>query len=266
MTRAANIAAFQDDPGKFARYVEGRSAPVSLGARVVTTYDPGRHFLQDVELPVTQDATGVRMWDAYHHPACILGQLLSPHRLVVHDVVYREGVGIRELIELEVKPLLSTSKYRDKIHTWRDIGDPSMLTPDQSSINQVTANVIRELLGGRFEPGPTRWPARIDPTITAFNRNAINGMPLIVLSKTAYLLHRALNGGWYWKTDNNGHPMGSEPVKNNYSHVGDALLYGNALLFPFEAAERYKNLKKLSQKDRMARAMSYSSVERRRAV
>lgn len=265
LTRAANIAAFQDDPGKFARYVEGRSAPVQLGAPVVTTYNAERHYLQDTELPVVQDATGVRFWDGYHHPACIVGQLLPPHRLVIHDVCYAEGIGVRELIENYLKPLFASSKYKDKIHTWRDIGDPSMNTPDQSTVNQSAATVIRDLLGGSFEPGPTRWPARIDPTITAFNRNALNGLPLIQLSKTAYFLHRALNGGWYWKTDNNGHPIGSEPMKNQFSHAGDALLYGNAIVFPFESALPYEKLKQISQKDRMARAMSYSPGERRRA-
>lgn len=263
LTRAANIAAFQDDPGKFARYVEGRAAPVQLGVRVVSTYDPSRHYLQDVELPVTQDATGVRFWDGYHHPSCIIGQLLPPHRLVIHDVAYREGVGVRELIENDIQPLLASSKYRGKIHTWRDIGDPSMRTPDQSTVNNTAARVIHDLLGGNFEPGPTRWPARIDPTVSAFNRNALNGMPLILLSKTAYFLHRALNGGWHWKIDNNGKPTGSEPVKNSFSHVGDALLYGNAIVFPFESALPYEKLKKISQKDRMSRAMSYSMTERR---
>ena len=262
LTRAAHIAAFQDDPGKFARYVEGRAAPVNIGASVVTTYNPQRHFCQDVELPVVKDATGVRFWDGYHHPSCIIGQLLPPHRLVIHDVIYREGVGVRELIENDIQPLLASSKYKDKIHTWRDIGDPSMQTPDQSTVNQTAAKVIFDLLKGNFEPGPTRWPARIDPTITAFNRNALNGLPLIQLSKTAYFLHRALNGGWCWKVDNNGRPTGSEPIKNQFSHVGDALLYGNAIVFPFESELPYEQLKKISQKDRMARAMSYAAGRR----
>lgn len=266
LTRAANIAAFQDDPGKFARYVEGRAAPVSLGQSVITTYSPARHFLPNTELPVTPDARGVRFWDGYHHPSCIIGQLLPPHRLVIHDVIYREGVGVRELIENDIQPMLASGKYSGKIHTWRDIGDPSMNTPDQSTINESAANTIHEMLGGNFEPGPTRWPARIDPAISAFNRNALNGMPLVQLSKTAYFLHRALNGGWYWKTDNNGHAMGSEPAKNNFSHVGDALLYGLAIVFPFESALPYDKLKNISQKDRMARAMSYSHVERHRMV
>lgn len=266
LSRAANIAAFQDDSGKMARYVEGRAAPVNFGARVVSTYNPAIHFLQDVELPVIRDAVGVRFWDGYHHPSCIIGQLIPPHRLIIHDVLYAEGVGVRELIPNYIQPLLASSKYAGKIHTWRDIGDPSMNTPDQSTVNQCAANVIAEMLGGNFEPGPTRWPARIDPTVSAFNRNALNGLPLIQLSKTAYFLHRALNGGWHWKTDNNNHVIGTEPVKNQFSHVGDALLYGNAIVFPFESALPFDKLRKISQKDRMARAMSYSPGERRRMV
>jgi hypothetical protein len=54
-------------------------------------------------------------------------------------------------------------------------------------------------------------------------------------------------------------------MKNQFSHAGDALLYGNAIVFPFESALPYEKLKQISQKDRMARAMSYSPGERRRA-
>lgn len=265
LSRAANIAAFQDDPGKLARYVEGRAAPVNQGARVISTYNSATHFLQDHELPVVQDATGVRFWDGYHHPCCIIGQLIPPHRLIIHDVIYGEGMGTRELITHYLQPMLATAKYKDKIHHWRDIGDPSMQVGDQSTINESAAICINTLLGASFEPGPVRWPARIDPSTTAFNRNALNGLPMIQLSKTAYFLHRALNGGWHWKIDNNNHIIGTEPVKNQFSHVGDALLYGNAIVFPFESALPYEKLRQISQKDRMSRAMSYASGGGRRA-
>lgn len=265
LARAANIAAFQHDEGLMARYVFGRAAAVKLGASVVRTYNPGLHF-SETESPVVRGAVGVRGWDSYQNPACVIGQIIPPYRLIIHDVLTDENVGIRELIELKVKPLLATPKYKDAIATWRDIGDPSMRTADQSTVGQSAAKTVETLLGGRFEPGPTHWPYRIDPVITAFSRLATDGNPLILLSKTAYFLHRALNGGWHWKTDNNGRISGSLPVKNQFSHAGDAFLYMGAVLFPYEARKEIDMLKKMSQKERMARAMSYAPNQRQKVV
>jgi hypothetical protein len=170
------------------------------------------------------------------------------------------NVGVRELTEMKVKPLLKTPKYADKIHEWRDIGDPSARTPDQSTTATSAARVIEQLLGTRFEPGPTRWQPRIDPVTTAFTRLATDGRPLIILSKSAYLLHRALNGGWHWKVDNNGHVIGNTPVKDQFSHPGDAFLYMASTIFPFEQIGGInRGARKISQRERMARALSYSS-------
>jgi hypothetical protein len=226
----------------------------------VRTYNPETHFCDDTELDVVPGGLGVRGWDAFHSPACIIGQYIPPGRLIIHDVCVDTNVGVRELTEMKVKPLLKTPKYADKIHEWRDIGDPSARTPDQSTTATSAARVIEQLLGTRFEPGPTRWQPRIDPVTTAFTRLATDGRPLIILSKSAYLLHRALNGGWHWKVDNNGHVIGNTPVKDQFSHPGDAFLYMASTIFPFEQIGGInRGARKISQRERMARALSYSS-------
>ena len=259
LARAANIAAFKDDPGKYARYVEGRAASVSQGQAVVRTYNPAIHF-SEKELDIIPGTVGIRGWDAFHSPACIIGQYVPPGRLIIHNVCVEENVGVKELIEMHVQPMMNSAKYEGKIMDWRDIGDPSARTPDQSSTKQSAAKVIERLLKTRFEPGPTRWHSRVNPAISAFSRLAPDGQPLIQISRSAYILHRALNGGWYWKLDNNGNVIGTLPVKNKYSHPGDAFLYPVATLFPYsEMDDTYRKLKKMSQKARMARAMSYST-------
>src|SRR6056297_3408411 len=83
LSRAANIAAFSSDPGKYARYVEGRAASVSQGEAVLQTYNAATHFCETEELPIIQGATGVRGWDAWHNPACIVGQMVPPGRLII---------------------------------------------------------------------------------------------------------------------------------------------------------------------------------------
>jgi hypothetical protein len=171
-------------------------------------------------------------------------------------VLKDEGIGIKELIELQVKPTLATPKYAGKITEWRDIGDPSMATPDQSTTNQSAAKVISQLLKTRFEKGATRWSFRINPTKTALTRLATDGSPMILISRSAIVLHRALNGKWHWKTDNSGAIVGNVPVKDEASHVGDMFTYAVSTLFPYERLS--KAARKTAEENRRAQARARS--------
>lgn len=230
-TRAANRAAFQRDPGKFARYVEGRAAPIQRGVKVVPGYSAKAHFADRV-LPVIPGAQGIRFWDGWHNPVCVIGQFLPPGRLWLHDVLVGQGCGVDVLIDEMVTPMLAGEKYKGKIDQWRDIGDPTMATPDQSTRTKSAAKLIEKKLGTRFEPGPSRWPQRINPLQAAMLTKCVNGEEKICVSSSAHAVHKALNGGWHWKKDNNGKPIGTTPVKDEYSHVGDALSHGVPLLLP----------------------------------
>jgi len=249
--RAAHIAAFSKDPGKKARYIEGRAAPVQRGKKVTPEYNPIKHFSRDLILPVVRGGIGIRGWDGWHNPCCLVCQFIPPGKLWIHDVCFDENIGVKELIEQKVRPLLNSPKYKDKIEDWRDVGDPSMRTPDQSTRTETAARRIERMLDTRFEPGPTSWSARIQPTKTSLLTDATDGSPRILISKSAYLLHRALNGGWHWKTDNSGNIVGTLPVKDRFSHPGDALASIVALLFPYTQVKGKS--KKASLEEKMAK-------------
>lgn len=270
LQRAMNMAAFKGDPGKWARYVEGKTATVLQGKAVTPKYGPDYHFSPKI-LPVYPKLECIRGWDAYQHPACIIAQFTPSGQLVVHDVLAMDGGGVKELIEEKFKPLYMTPKYRGKdLSAWRDIGDPSMRTPDQSTRTQTAAKTVQTMLrklpdgtscATRFEPGPTRWPNRIDPLNHALGRVVNEGRPLIYLSASAVALHRALKGGWHYKTDNNGHRMGELPVKNEFDHIGNAFAYMISVLFPYNAREEYRKAKdRVDRTVKMKRACSYGSV------
>lgn len=258
LARAANVAAFQNDPGKMARYVEGREAPVLKGKNVAAGYSPGIHFTTE-ELPLTGGGVGIRGWDGWHHPCCVIGEFIRG-QFIIHDVVYEEGMGVRELIPGHVLSLLESAKYRDKMQGWRDIGDPSMLTPDQSTRSESAAKAVERLLKTRFEPGPTRWETRRDAIQTVFQHGLLpDGRPKIRVSGSARLLHRALNGGWHYKIDNSGKITGNLPVKDAASNVGDAFSYPVTVLFPADASEKARQMATYEKYRKMAmnRAMSY---------
>lgn len=263
--RAAHRAAFAEGTGQHYRYVLGVAAPVQKGKKVTPEYNPLFHF-SDKILPVVPGAAGVRGWDAWQNPACVIGQFVPPGKIWIHDVCVGENIGVNELIEQSVKPLLNTPKYKDKIEDWRDIGDPTMRTPDQSSTQMTAARRVEEAFRTRFEPGPTRWSARLDPTKSALLRNATDGSPRVLISKSAYLLHRCLNGGWHWKTDNSGNIVGALPVKDRFSHPGDAFSYMVSVLFPYvrlDVSARRMGAKDFETRARLARSYRSGNYKKR---
>ena len=262
LSRLANKAAFRGDAGKWARYVEGVAAAVYTGKKVTTAYNARIHFSK-TELPVIPNCPGYRFWDGWHHPVCIVAQMIPPGRLRIHHAcqIADGSGGAVELTQLQVLPLLGMPKYKDKIPTWRDIGDPTMATPDQSSKTRSTAQEIERLLDTRFEQGPSRWNDRIGPANKALGTMAPDGSgPLIELSATAANLHRALNGGWHWNTDNSGRIIGTVPVKDAAADLGDAFCYGAATLFPFGGQKRTSRADREKVAEANARmARSYAS-------
>ncbi|MEN6421311.1 MAG: hypothetical protein ABFD76_05130 [Smithella sp.] len=268
LQRAMNQAAFKNDPGKYARYVEGKTASVSRGIAVTPGYSADFHFSQKI-LPFYDKLETFRFWDGYQHPSCIIAQWsdTTPDRqLVLHEALEMPGYGVKELIGDKLDPLMLSPKYKDKknIH-WRDIGDPSMTTPDQSTSNMTAAKTIEARFKTHFEKGPTRWGMRIDPLTQALRRNVSGGRPLITVSASAYLLHRALNGGWHYKKDNNGKRLGTLPVQDQFDHPSQALCYGVAIVIPYSSRQEYQQAtQNINREARMKRAISYGGAAHHR--
>ena len=254
LTRAANIAAFKKDPAKYARYVEGKTAEVYKGKKVTPGYNPAIHFSSQI-LPVLE-GEAFQFWDSWQFPTCVLAQYSARGQLIVHDAVLKEGVGTKELIEEELEPFLRTRKWKDKVKSWRIIGDFSMRTPDQSSVRSSAAKYLEKRFGSRFEPGPARWTTIREHLNHCFKRLINEGEPAVILSRSAVKLHKALKGGWHYKVDNSGRRVeGSDkPVKDQHSHPGDAFANGISVLMPYQGLAPVKNI---SRKDNMRTAMSY---------
>ena len=253
LARAMLMTAFKSDPAKWARYIEGKSADVHEGEAVIPGYDPRVNFSQAI-LPVYPDLEGFRGWDGDQHPSCTIAQYNPAGQLVIHDVLTGDGIGPKELIEEKLLRLLASGKYKDRIPSWRDIGDPSMCDPDRSTNQTTAARTIEALLKTRFERGPTRWLMRRDPTNYAIKRRLNEGRPAIVISASAFLLHQALKGGWHFKKDNSGNVVGRTPVKNAHAHVGNSFAYLISMLMPYDIR---KEIKEVEKTVRMQRALSY---------
>ena len=251
VSRQAVKAAYKDDPQAYCRYVLGQFAPVYMGKKVTPEYNPLIH-LSPTPLSPAKGLISFRLWDGWHNPACIMGQITTIGRLVFHDAILMEGGDIKSLIENRVQPLLESPRWKDKPKAWRDIGDFSMRQPDQSNRQQCAARVVEEMLDTLFESGPHRWELIRDGARRGLNR-MIQGFPAIFIDPVnCKVLNKGLSGAWHFKTNNAGEITAKVPAKNDVSHVCDAWANGVSVLLPAiqvnHNAAKFKEMQARSKK------------------
>lgn len=226
LQRQTTRAAYSKDKSSETRFVKGDFAPIYKGKKVTPDYNvEGKHLSLSPLVPA-RGLVGFRGWDGYGNPACTLGQVTRTGRLVFLDTCYVENSDIRVLIKNQVLPLLESPRWKNKCKAWRDIGDISMATPDQSNKEESAARVIENQFGTFFEKGPAKWHFIRRGIVSALNSD-MQGKSSIVVDKNNYRLHKALSGGWHYKVDNAGNITKDIPEKDAHSHPGDA--FGNVV-------------------------------------
>jgi hypothetical protein len=174
-------------------------------------------------------------------------------------------MGMRQMIKTKLKPVLARPRY-ENIFRWRDIGDPAINTRDQSDSDQRAANVIEEELSTakfqvRFESGVSDWNTRREGLKEMFSRN-IDGKPVVQINhrptegQSCNWLLMLFSGGYQYPVNAVGQVNRDGPLKNLYSHPGDAISHGiPILLFPHTPAPQPN---RGAQKQIRARAAGYA--------
>jgi hypothetical protein len=241
-SRQAARKMYQNDPAAYARYVEGRFATIYRGKRVTPDYNPNIH-LSPVPLAPAKGLVSFAYFDSWHSPAVVLGQITQTGRLVFLNTLRLEGGDIRALIQNQVLPMINSPAWKDKPFSWRVGGDFTMKQPDQSNIQESAARVVEAAFPGCiFQPGPSKWKHMVAGFGYALN-HSILGLPAVYLCQTNRLLHKGLNGGWHYKTDNSGNVSRVEnvkPEKDKASHFCDA--WANAVCVLLPTQDRTVNL------------------------
>ena len=219
---------FKDEASR-ARYVQGRFAEFKPGKEVAPGYKREIHLCPSEIIP----ATGLECFafcDGWHNPSVVLGQITRERRLIYIDTVRTEGADIATLLESQVGPLLRSPRWNNKWRSWRIGGDRTMANRDEGNYNHRSSDDVeaffKQFKHGvykpKFEGGPVTWK----DIERSFNywliHNSPRNMPMIYISATNHLLDKGLNGAWHFKIDNSGNIIGTEPVKDEISHVMDA--------------------------------------------
>lgn len=257
---------FSHDETSKARYVDGKFAEFKPGKEVAPGY---RREIHRCPNPI-DPAPGLECFafcDGWFNPSVVLGQITTARRLIYIDTVRAEGTDIRTLLETQVGPLLASPRWKDKWRSWRIGGDFSMANRDQGNINHSAAEDVEAffkqfahgIFRPRFEKGPRTWK-EIERTFNYWLiHNDPENRPMIYLSATNHLLDKGLNGAWHYKQDNSGNIVGTEPQKDEISHVMDA--WGNSVCVLLGKVDRQKIDTSLMARQRLKqlhRAQAYA--------
>lgn len=165
--------------------------------------------------------------------ALVLTQEDLHGRLLILDELVQENMGIERVITTRLKPLLRT-RYRDA---------NVIIAPDPAAAQRAmtderaVADILRRHFPVKIETN-NRLPMRLDAIDYFATRLTDNGPALLVDPANCPRLLRALKGGWRYAVDTKrGVAKGSEPEKNEHSHVGDA--FGYAARYHHKMDQRY---------------------------
>lgn len=219
-------------PDLIRRFVEGEYGFQQIGKSVTPQWSDKIHLARGL-VPV-KGSELILLWDFGLNPTCIITQKTPLGHWLILDALVGDGIGVMELIQDGVKPILS-AKYRPWLGmqgmSLRHIGDPAGEAREQSSSQFSAVRVIKKELGGQFRRGPIKPQDRY-PDLQAVLSRTLGGTGLVQVDKdNAPAVWQALRGGWYYHVSRTG-ITSTVAVKNVHSHPGDAMSYGAAILFP----------------------------------
>lgn len=143
-------------------------------------------------------------------------------RLIVHEEVSAENIGLEKHIQEHLKPRLAQSKYlgcRVAI-----VGDPAGVA--KSTISEETSFNCIQRLGLPAVPAPTNeLDARIRSVEAFLGRHSNGGPAMLINTQGCPHLMRALGGGYRFEIMQQSGLRKAVPRKDKYSHVADALQY-----------------------------------------
>lgn len=224
--------ALKDRPDLARRLVHGLPGSVALGPQVAIGFREDRHTARDRIYP----AKGEMLYfgqDGGLNPCTIIGQPVHGFNRIYAALPMDRG-GMRQQYEQNVVPWLREYApwvLRDKTLI-EGCYDPS-LPDDESDSDRNPIDVIEELIGGSWHPGPVDWESRKGPMLASFHRtinlepelqiDPVDGKPLI----------QALASRWYYGVDRMGRIMSDKPKQNHpFDDLGQAYCYYLCAMLP----------------------------------
>lgn len=195
----------------------------SLSGQAVfrASFKPDFHIVkaEDLEEPSSMSPLMIGQ-DFGRTPASVIGQIDSKGRLVIHDELTSEDMGIEQFATTLLRPLLY-EKYAG--HSIFMVGDPK--GRDKSQVNEDSPFDVLKRLGFDIHPAPTN---NIDARLRAVEQlllHQVGGGPQIMISNKCQTLTQAMKFWYRYKRKTTG-KLEDKPEKSHpWSDVADCLQY-----------------------------------------
>lgn len=206
------------------RFVLGEAVTLYPGVRVFPEASEAMHFRTALEvLPGVELVIG---FDFGLTPCAVVCQMLPSGRLQVYAEIQLFNAGIERLAahlhELLKAPDTVRGGPRFKGNTWRCWGDPAGSA--KAPTDERTCFDILRHNGFDVQPGAVDWESRRQALKMRLER-LVDGEPAILIDQQSCpVLSEGLLGGFSYPKSLDGRIAG-KPLKNNFSHTADALMY-----------------------------------------
>lgn len=230
---------YADRPDLLRTLVRGEWGVTVRGKQVYPEFRREFHVTNQPLLPLIlqgleqrTDATIIRGWDNTGlSPAAVLTYLNSLGQWFIFKEFCGQDMGIIEFGEWLVA---WCGEYLPAKTRFRDIGDPAGKTRDS------TKGSPKDYLKANFqiivEDGIQTFKIRREAVADRLNRQ-INGEPAILIDPGCIRLIDGFEGGYAYPEIGATGTFHTEPAKNEYSHVHDALQYPGTRLFKSSRSE-----------------------------
>lgn len=167
----------------------------------------------------------IRGWDNTGlSPACIITAIGSTGQWLIKKEFCGEDIGILDFGEMV--QLYCAQQFGSKMR-YRDIGDPAGTIRDS---NKMSPAAYLRKLGIFIEDGIQTFQVRRE-AVSGRLTKLINGQPSILVDPSCTRLIDGFEGGYAYPEIGNSGVFKTDPAKNEYSHVADALQYPATRLF-----------------------------------
>lgn len=209
--------ALADRPDLKRRLLDGQPGSIVRGPQVAVGFREDLHVSAERIYPIKGEPLCFGQ-DGGHTPATIIGQPWRGELRIYAGLPMDRG-GMRQQYEKNVIPWLARYApwaLRDRSMIY-GCYDPS-IPDDESDSDRNPIDVINELVGGSWQPGPVDWESRRGALITALNRKVpgefrpalridpVDGKPLI----------QALSTRWHYPQNVKGQATSDKPAQPNH--------------------------------------------------
>lgn len=231
----ANMAVGKDS--EFIKvYVDGEYGYIRDGKPVFSNYIDSMHCAEEAIMPIKSIPVIIGL-DFGLSPAAVFCQYLPKGQFhVIHEII-SEDVGIRRFFNDTVKPYIFANLRGYELVI---VGDPAGVrrqdTDERSCFDEL------RMIGYPATPAHTNsFLARYN-AVDTFLTKTIDGKPAFQLSPTCQMLRKGFLGEYKLKKFQGLNDRYSEiPVKNEYSHIHDALQYASMVVDRAAIIERSRN-------------------------